>query len=330
MPARLLLSLIAVLMLPMRIAGAAEPTILVIESYDPTFTWDIAYKAGLASRLEPAYQLVSVALDTKRLPQDRHAAMADKAWATYLKLQPALVVLGDDAALRLLAPRLAASGTPVVYLGVNNNPRAYFDQQTVTNITGVLERPQVKRGVAQMRQLLPKARRVLFLFDTDMTSGVIFQEIFHNEPHQQIEGMAVDIKLLATWDAWQAEVLGAAEHYDAIFIGPSDALRDGSQRRTRSTPDVLRWTSANTPLPTFGLWDFTIGPDAAMGGLVLSGREQGIAAADIALKILGGATPKSIYPVTADRGTFLFSRRQLQRFGIVLPPAMAEQSKFTD
>jgi len=34
----------------------------------------------------------------------------------------------------------------VVYLGINNNPRAYFDPGKVHNITGVLEQPLVKRN----------------------------------------------------------------------------------------------------------------------------------------------------------------------------------------
>ncbi|MRX11780.1 hypothetical protein GJ697_28525 [Pseudoduganella sp. FT25W] len=324
-----LLSLLLVLCALLRPAAAAAPTILVVESYDPGFVWDIAYKAALAERLQPAYQLSYVALDTKRLPPEQHAAMADRAWAAYLRLRPALVILGDDAALRLLAPRLAATATPVVYLGINNNPRAYFDPARARNITGVLERPLVLRNVANVRLLLPRARRVLFLLDTDVTSTILYQEIFHGNPHQRIEGLDVDVKLIGTWRPWQNEVLGAARQYDAIFIGPAQALRDDSPR-AKPMGDVMRWTAANTPLPTFGLWDFTVGPDAAMGGLVLSGHDQGVAAAGIALKILGGAAPSTIYPVRAERGTFLFSRRQLRRFGIALPPDIAAQSKFTD
>ncbi|TFW27977.1 ABC transporter substrate-binding protein [Duganella callida] len=311
-------------------AGAAERTILVVESYDPGFPWDVSYKSALTARLEPAYHLEYVALDTKRLPVAQHAAMADKAWAAYLRLKPELVILGDDAALRLLVPRLAATATPAVYLGINNNPRAYFDPAAVPNVTGVLERVQAKRGIAQLRKVLPHARRLLFLLDTDFTSAVIFQEVFQRITHLSIEGLAVDIKLVASWDEWQAEVTGAARNYDALFVGPGQALRDSSTQNAHPSMDVMRWTSANASVPMFAFWDFMVGPDLATGGLVLSGRDQGAAAADIALKILGGAAPKTIYPVTADRGAFLFSRKQLRRWNLTLPPEIAAQSKFTD
>jgi ABC-type uncharacterized transport system substrate-binding protein len=311
-------------------AAQSPPTVLLIESYHAAFEWDAGYRAALQARLEPAYRLVSVELDTKRLPPERHAAMADQAWATYLKLKPALVIVGDDAALSLLATRLAASATPVVYLGINNNPRAYFDPGKVRNITGVLERPLVKRNVAELRKILPAARRVLFLFDTSMTSTVLYQEVLQGRQRHSIEGLEVDIKLINDWPSWQAEVQAArANRYDAIYLGTYQALREETAF-PRTAMSMLRWTSEHAQVPVFGLWDFFVGADLAVGGLVLDGREQGMAAADIALRILAGTAPGNIYPVTAQRGRFVFSRTQLQRHGIVLPPGIAAQALLVD
>ena len=311
-------------------AQAPAPTILLIESYHAGFEWDAGYKAALQARLEPANRLVSFELDTKRLPPERHAAMADQAWAVYLKLKPALVILGDDAALSMLAARFSATSTPVVYLGINNNPRAYFDPGKVRNITGVLERPLLKRSVAQMRKLLPATRRVLFLFDTSITSTVLFSDVLRGNARQQVEGLEVDIKLITEWRDWQSEVLGARDNrYDAIFLGTYQAVRGDS---TSPLPEIgmLRWSSEHSQVPLFGLWDFYVGADRVVGGLVLDGREQGMAAADIALRILAGAAPGSIYPVTAQRGRFVFSRTQMRRHHIALPPEIAAQSRLVD
>jgi ABC-type uncharacterized transport system substrate-binding protein len=311
-------------------AAAQSPTILLIESYSADFEWDAGYRAALQAKLEPACQLVSFELDTKRVPTERQAAMADQAWATYLKLKPALVILGDDAALSMLAARLAVTSTPVVYLGINNNPRAYFDPAKVRNITGVLERPLVKRNVALLRKILPAARRVLFLFDTGMTSTVIYHEIFQRTPRQQIEGLEVDVKLVEGWRAWQDEIMAAQRNgYNAIYLGSYQAVRDDGTAPPSSN-NMLRWSSAHAQVPLFSLWDFVVGADKAVGGLVLEGREQGMAAADIALRILGGAAPGSIYPVTAQRGRFVFSRTQLARHHITLPADIAAQSRLLD
>jgi ABC-type uncharacterized transport system substrate-binding protein len=308
---------------------AAKPTILVVESYNVEMEWDASYKQALEEALGKKYKLEYFQMDTKRLPKDEHAAMADKAWARYQALQPVLVILGDDAALKFLAKRLGATSTPVVYLGINNNPREYFDANVIKNITGVLERPVLKRNIAFAHEILPNAKRALVLFDTDVTSQVVLRETFGGQHQLVINGVNVDLKLIGDWDVWQNEVLNAKQNYDMIFVGLYQALHDRVGKSVNTTHEVARWTSEHSPVPAFGFWDFAVGPDKTIGGLVLYGREQGKAAAEIALKILSGTPPAQIYPVTADRGHFLFSKRQLERYNIVLPAVIASESSFT-
>lgn len=313
--------------LPVR---AADDTILVVESYNAEMQWDANYKEALQEALGKKYHLEYFQMDTKRLPREQHAAMADKAWALYLALHPVLVILGDDAALKLLAPRLGTTATPVVYLGINNNPREYFDARVVRNITGVLERPILKRNIALVSELVPHAKRALVLFDMDITSQVVRQETFDGKSRQQIGATLVELKLVNRWEQWQAEVLNAKDNYDVIFVGLYQALHDGGGRSVNKTDQVARWTAAHTPVPIFGFWDWAVGPEKTIGGLVLYGRDQGKAAAEIALRILSGTPPERIYPVTADRGKFLYSRKQLQRFHLTLPENIAAEASYTD
>ncbi|MCG8481606.1 MAG: ATP-binding protein, partial [Spirochaetales bacterium] len=56
--------------------------------------------------------------------------------------------------------------------------------------------------------------------------------------------------------------------------------------------------SSLMPTPVFSLWDFFIGTGVA-GGLLVSGREQGVAAAELATEILAGA-PADAIPVIVD------------------------------
>lgn len=311
-------------------AGAAEKTILVVESYNVEMQWDVDYKEALRTALDKHYRLEFFQMDTKRLPKAQHAAMADKAWALYQTLHPALVILGDDAALKFLAPRLGTTTTPVVYLGINNNPREYFDAAVIKNITGVLERPVLKRNIAFVQRILPATRRALVLFDTDVTSQVVLRETFGGKTEQTIGGVQVELKLIEHWEQWQEQVLHAKDHYDVIFLGLYQALRDASGKSANTTDEVARWTSEHTPIPAFGFWDWAVGPEKTVGGLVLYGKDQGKAAGEMALKILGGVSPDKIYPVTADRGNFLYSRTQLRRYGIVLPPDIAAMASYTD
>ena len=309
---------------------ASDATILVVESYHAQFHWDTAYRKALSDAFAGKYTLEFFEMNTKRLPVGLHAEMADRALARIKASHPALVIMGDDAALKYLGPLLDPLDIPAVYLGVNGNPRQY-GQGTFRNITGVLERPLIKRGMSFIRQILPVTKKVLLLFDVDLTSSVIRNEVFHGKTSILVEGIQIDLQLCPTVADWKAAVTGArAMNYQAIVVGLHQALK-GVDNKVANADEMIRWTSANTPLPLFALWDFSVGPDMAVGGLVMGGLEQGKAAAAMALDILEDHnTPSAMLPVTARQGDFLFSRKQLARFKLVLPPDIARQAKLID
>ena len=132
--------------------AANAEKILVIESYHADFQWDIEYKKGIVDNIVGEHNFSYVQLNTKRLAESKHAAMVAIAWQRYISFKPDIVVLGDDNALKYLGPKLEGVGIPVVYLGINNNPRNYELYQA-SNITGVLERPLLKRSVLYLSEL---------------------------------------------------------------------------------------------------------------------------------------------------------------------------------
>ena len=308
-------------------AFAEEQTILLIESYHADFAWDASYKKGIQEVLGSAYRVETFQMDTKRLPSSEHQAKADEAWAAYQRLKPTLVFLGDDAALKFLAARFAETTTPVVYLGINANLRSYLPA-SAKNFTGVLERPLYARSILMLKQLLP-VKKILVLFDTDRTSQIIFAEVFEENAEFTTAQVHADIKLVKGWDEWQQEVLNAKGRYDALFVGLYQALVNQEGRHIPDT-EVIAWTSANTPVPLFGFWDFSVGAEKTIGGLVLSGEEHGRIAAEIALKVLAGSSPDQIFPQTTRSGELLFSRKQLEKFHLTLPENLSSKAKFIE
>jgi ABC-type uncharacterized transport system substrate-binding protein len=305
---------------------AGPRTIFIVESYHEGMAWDHDYKQALKLRLADRYRFTGTALDTKRLPEFRHREMANRALAQIREQRPALVVLGDDAALRLVGPDLDKMGIPGVYLGINNNPRAYGPFR---NITGVLERPLMKRNTVLVREMLPDIQKILVLFDRNEASRVIFQESFSGQSSYSIGGVRVELKMVDSFERWQLAVSGAArDGYGAIVAGLYQSLlgRDG---QVADENQVIAWTSANTPVPLFGFWDFQVGADKAIGGLVLNATHQGEAAARLIEQILEhGTAPAAIFPYTAPQGEYLFSRSQLKRFKLQLPADVAPRAHF--
>jgi len=307
---------------------SAKQTILVIESYHSEFTWDKSYIRGLQSIFKDNYNIVYFQMDTKRKPVQQHQKQADLAWLQYQSLQPDLVILGDDNALKYLGKKLSTTKTPTVFLGINNNPRDYKVRNS-KNITGVLERPLIKRSISKISH--GNAQKVLLLFDNSHTSQTILEENFSNNKQITISNIQVDIQLTSDFNQWKEQVMSSeGKHYDMLFIGLYHTIYDENGRHIPA-PEVLDWTVKNTNIPPFAFWDFSVGKDKAIGGLVLFGFEQGKLAAQMAERILETGMPAyQLRPQTAVKGKFLFSNEQLKKFSFTLPEPINSKASFIE
>jgi hypothetical protein len=309
---------------------AARDTILVIESYHAQYPWDKSYKEGLENVLGTGYNLKYFQMDTKRIPKSEYQRKDDEAWDTYTSLEPRLVILGDDNALKFLGPRFAKTKTPIVYLGINNNPRDYH-MDNKENITGILERPLLKRSISVLDQILqPKPKKILVLFDNGTTSQVSLIEYFGNKTVIDISGISVKLELIGDRKKWEQVVIDAQKNgFDAMVVGLYHTVFD-AQKKHVPADELLKWTSAHSPVPPFCFWDFSVGSDKTIGGLVLFGKTQGEKAGKIALDILSGKKPSDIMPQIGEKGRYFFSRSQLKKWGIQLPDRIVKKASFMD
>jgi len=306
------------------IAISGESSILIIESYDAQYPWDASYIQGIKENMPKDCKFYTFEMDTKRIPESEYEKSAQKGWDFYLETKPDLVVLGDDNALKYLGQRFAKVKTPVVFLGINNNPRTYGILDSA-NFTGILERPLLKRSIAEIGKILPM-KKVLVLFDSETTSRVILDEIFNGQNEMKVNDIDIHLKLIGSWETWQKTVEEAKnDGYDAMIIGLYHTLRDKNNTHI-DAESVLSWTSENTPIPPFAFWDFAVGPGKAIGGLTLFGKTQGEAAAVMANKILRGTPPNNIQVIHGEKGTLFFSRSQLEKYNIKLPKEIASKA----
>lgn len=312
-------------------AHAAGKTVLLIESYHSGYEWDASYLEGLKETFGKDFTLVNFEMDTKRLPKSLYQKQADLAWRKYQELKPDLVILGDDNALKFLGPKFIETSTPVVFLGINQNPRDYVELWMGKNLTGVLERPIFSLSIDSISKIIqPKPDKILVLFDNGTTSQASVSEAFKGKTRNEISGVRVDLQLISNFDLWQKTVLEAGHQgYDAIVVGLYHTLVD-KEGKNIPADQVMAWTSENTPVPPFGFWDFSVGAEKTIGGFVLYGKEQGIVAAEMAKKILNGTAPKDVPVVVGKKGQFLFSKKALEKYRLTLPKDIARQSRMVD
>lgn len=310
------------------VQGYAKPKVLLIESYHSSYNWDIEFTSGLECVLQDNVELLNFQMNTKRLHEDKYSERADLAWNYYLKTKPDVVVLADDNALKHLGSRFLDTDTPVVYMGINNNPRKYIPLNK--NITGVLERPLYKRTIKYLDDILNlENKKVMILLDESTTTLTFKESVFQGSNSMMIGGVLTDIKLISSFSKWKDIVKNAVVgEYSAIVIGLYHRVFD--EGKYVGSEEILEWTSANTPVPLFAFWAMSVGKGKAVGGLVLNGEEQGKAAGLMVLDILGGKPVHKIRPVIPEQGKFVFSRYELGRWKIRLPYNIMQQTKFVD
>ncbi len=328
----MLLLLLCLLILPDAVAYAHHPgpVVCIINSYHSELKWVSDSNRAIMEELGPTVKYHVFDMDTKRIPESDFKQRAAEAIQFIDANRPDLVFLGDDIALKLLASPLTDRKIPTIYYAINNNPRYYLTPHSNRYITGVLERPMLRRSLEYLRAILPNARKVTILFDDSLTSRVVMAETFNGQTEFKQNGLLVTLKLIDNWEVWQDTVLG-------LKADGTDIVTMSMMHRIRSSDDafvgyeaVAEWTSAHTPVPLFGFWEVAVGPRKAIGGLVLDGYMQGVTAARLGQRVLHGEHPNTIPPVTAEQGKFIFSRAQLQRWNIHLPDQMARQAVFVE
>ncbi|WP_461209517.1 ABC transporter substrate-binding protein [Desulfocurvus sp. DL9XJH121] len=310
--------------------SARAGSVFVVDSYHDRYPWVRECHTGLEQALGGNHELRYFALDTKRAPGDRFAPRAEAAMEACREASPDVVVLVDDNAVRLLGQRLSDEGRIVVFMGVNHNPRVYFRGHRIpTNVTGVLERPEVQRTAKLLCEILhPCPKRLAVLFDDGDTSRAIIESSFGGKAQITVSGISLDAKMTGSFARWKRMVLGLAdEGYEALVLAGYAALRDEEGLQV-PLDTVTEWTAANSPLPVFSFWKFSLGKGKALGGLLIDGEDQGRAAANLVKAYLEqGVLEPVVFPAN---GTLVFSRSGLKRWNIDLPERIRIRARFVD
>lgn len=305
--------------------------ILVVDSYHKEYLWTADCRKGFEEFIDSQCEIIYLEMDTKRIPPVKFETRAYEIWKKIVQINPDLILTMDDNALKYLGEKCSSNGFPVVFMGINNNPRNYFTNNLIPqNVTGILERPLLKRSLLSISSLISvKNSRILLMMDNGITSEAIIHTLLHDELVFEMPGFTVDTWLTGSYSSWQSKLLSVTrEEYDAIIIANYAGLKDslGNQIPLNIISD---WTGRNTSVPVFAFWKYSVGKGKAIGGLLTDGYIQGKEAALLCNRVLlnNERPPK---PVIPEEGTYLYSRYELERWEINLPQYILEVAEFTD
>jgi PAS domain S-box-containing protein len=298
-------------------AAAQVIRVLYLNSYHRGYSWSDDLERGLRERLEASgrpFELSVEYLDSRRFDDPAITdALAAAMAAKYVPYRPDLIVVSDNAAFDFALQHRTRlfPGLPIVFCGFNNFRPAVLN--AITNITGVNEEIDMTATVDLALKVHPQTHTLVFITSTGEASSRKIAETAAAEvlPRYRDRFDVVELK-----DASLAEIrdrLAQLPPTTVVFL--AGQTRDRGQDRALTPQENGRLIAQLSPFPVYTFWNFHLGT-GVLGGHILTGVDQGRAAADLALRILGG-TPASAVPVVmTSPATDLFDHRVLERFGL--------------
>lgn len=281
--------------------------ILVLHSYDATYSWVQGVNQGIDSVLKKQ-ELINVQyyyMDTKRHPDEAYKRRAGQNAKQIIKMIDPDVILAvdDDAQQYVAASYMNQPDISVVFTGVNNKAEAYDYVKNgvqATNVTGILERLPLE-GIRDALLLLAEKQGIKgpirIVHISDNSQVVTYDDTYMHE----FKGWGrVDLrpsKLVSTYDQWQKAIADAAQEADFIIISNYRKIYQSEGSDNLVSPhEIMKWTMENTKVPIIGVNEF-VAEDGASLAIAASPYEQGEVAAKQASRIITEKIPAKNVPI---------------------------------
>ena len=266
--------------------GKTEPQILILNSYHQGYEWSARELAGLIQRLRQKYPAMCPPiedLDAKRFPGSDHLLlMKDHLAAKYKGKQVDLVVTLDEPALQLalcyrsqMFPQV-----PIVFAGINHfTPDMLKGHEKVT---GVVERQDIAGTLHLALRLHPRCKDVLVIHDYT-TSGLAARK----EMESLLPKFEGRVRIRFTPPATFNEVLEQEKSLPPNAVALLLSFATDSSKKSLQVAEATRILTSVPSVPVYSLNELRLG-HGIVGGMLISGEEQGQRAGDMALRILSG------------------------------------------
>jgi len=292
-------------------------SVLVLHSYYKGYRWTDDEGRGIDSVLLPELGATNIYIeymDTKRFFGRDSLVQFPEIYARKFASHhfDAIVATDNNAFdfLREYRDRLFPN-TPVVFCGVN-----YFKDEDLAGhrlFTGVSEEADVKDTLDLALRLHPETRHFYIVNEISETGQTVHDEVVRLIP--SYSGRA-DFTFLEDYS--MPDLLAALKALPWNSLVFYSFFSHDKTGRFFEYDESARAVAKASSVPIYGAWDFNLGY-GMVGGKLISGFYQGVAAGKIAVRVLRGENPAAIPVVrfTPDRpNRYMFDYAQLQRFGI--------------
>ena len=296
------------------VSKSSAEKILWVDSYHAGYQWTDDIEKGIRSVIEKTdVEFELIRMDTKRKKSEEFKKKAAlKAKALIETWKPDVVITSDDSAAKyLIVPYYRGKSLPFVFCGVNWDSSVYGFP--APNVTGMEE-------VA----LLPQTLDVLKKYSKGTKLGVMASDTLSERKNAYNMKKNFDIffeeRFATTLDKLKEKYLKLQNECDMIVLLELKSVSGFDHDK------MITFVENNTNIPTGAMQSYL--RHYAMITFSKIGKEQGEWAANTALEILAGKSPKEIPIVTNKKAKIYMNMRIAKRLGIKFPMELIERATF--
>lgn len=293
-------------------AQTARKQVLFINSYHQgyKFSDDITRALFETFNQQGNIDLRIEYLDTKRVDSAEYLEQVRQLLQEkYKNAKLDLIMSSDDAALNFLFKNADSlfPGVPVVFVGAN-----FFDVSRLDGyerFTGISEEADIAGTLDVALGMHPEVSKVVVVNDTTVT-GQIVRELIDEVTPKYPQISFEFLEDIAMQDLQRR--LGSLTPDTIVLL--TIFSRDGAGAFFEYD-QYTSLISQSSAVPVYGTWDFSLGY-GIVGGKLTSGYTEGVRAAQLAVRVLGGEAPVSIPVEKKTQSQYMFDYKALEKWGI--------------
>ena len=291
-----------------------DKRVLILHSYYKGYKWTDDEHKGIESVLGPKIgnnNLYVEYMDTKKIYGALYSQRLLEVYKLkYKNFKFDTIIATDNNAFEFLLKyrEILFVDTPVVFCGVN-----FFDKsdlKEVKKFTGVNEENDFVLNIELILKLHPKTKHIIFINEWTTTGRAVHGAFLKVMPqfNKDIEFMLLeDVPLEYIIDMVNKNDEDSAILYTAFSKDKSGQIFEYNES--------LKLIAKNATIPIYTPYEFNLGL-GVVGGLMISGYDQGEVAAQIVLRILQGETIENIPVKMVTPKRYIFDYEQMQKFSI--------------
>lgn len=288
---------------------------LYVASYARGYPWQDEIEAGIREVLSGRCEIRQFDMDSKRNPDPGYGRQkAIEAKALIESWKPDVVIASDDNVSKyLIMPYYRDADLPFVFCGVNWSGEKYG--YPYTNATGMIEVNAFEALNRQIQRIVPDAKNAVCLvigYASSITACKRYRDLYAPL------GVDVKIEIVRDMPSFKQAYI-RSQNSDFIIFMTNYGLSGWEET------EVREFLMENSRTLTIGLYDWMV--PHVMLAMTNVAREQGEYAAQMALRILDGASPAE-FPIVANRRWNIHTNIPLlEKAGIRLPADLLRKAE---